>query len=110
MQRKFHKINNLNFDQHTPEKTNTHINLIQFYLCAIIFYTFIRMIPLTSKLIQISVLCASVTAHITDFIIIPGLKLPAASQLHSHLLHIDTFTDFLYANLYVGYMSFKIYK
>jgi hypothetical protein len=40
-------------------------------------------------------------------ITIPGLKIPR--EFHTRVLEIDTLTDFLWANLYVGSFYYFIY-
>lgn len=49
----------------------------------------------------------SVSAHIQDYIRIPGLRLASLNELNFRILKIESFFDFLWANLYVG---FKIYN
>lgn len=50
----------------------------------------------------IAMLCLTgVYAHINDIISIPGLRIP--NEYHTRVLIIDSFTDFLFANLYIGY-------
>ena len=52
----------------------------------------------------VGLLCVScVFAHINDYITIPGLKVP--TEYHTRVLIVDTFTDFLWANLYIGYIK-----
>jgi lathosterol oxidase len=49
----------------------------------------------------IGILCVTgVLAHINDIIVIPGLRVP--SEFHTRVLIVDTFADFLWANLYIG--------
>lgn len=54
------------------------------------------------KYIFSCLLFASVSAHVIDYIRLPGLKLPLLSELNTKVLTIETFTDFLWSNLYVG--------
>lgn len=56
-------------------------------------------------LLQILILGISFTcvmAHISDMIKLPGLRLPSLDELNTRVLIIESFSDFLWANLYVG--------
>ena len=80
------KIQNLTFRMHFS-------NLI-FYL------SLTKMIGL--RIFLFSVLFVTISAHISDYVMIPGLKLASISDLNTRVLCIDSFSDFLWANLYVG--------
>lgn len=54
------------------------------------------------RVVLASLLFVSVAAHFTDLLVIPGLKLPQLNELNTMVLKIETFNDFLFANLYVG--------
>lgn len=41
-----------------------------------------------------------VVAHINDFIVVPGLKMPL--EFHTRILEVDSFEDFLYTFIFVG--------
>ena len=54
------------------------------------------------RIFLFSILFVTISAHIGDYVMIPGLKLASFTDLNTRVLCIDSFSDFLWANLYVG--------